>query len=262
MPYTCDRPARVPGGRRAGVRVEGGAEAAEGDAGHDPARRRRRRGPCGATRRAPPATVIAKLFADGSVNLNMRRGRPRHRHQDGDGHGRVRGAGRAARPHPDRARGHRRRRQFAVRAGGSKTVPVNAPAVREAALALKRQVAATGAAELEAPGSGPVAGGRRVVERAATRQEGRRSPARAGCSSSRSSSASARAHPHPDGKDRCPFAAQFAEVEVNTRTGEVRVVRLRRRAHDSGRVMNRLTYENQVFGGVTMGIGFALTESG
>jgi xanthine dehydrogenase YagR molybdenum-binding subunit len=31
-------------------------------------------------------------------------------------------------------------------------------------------------------------------------------------------------------------------------------------ANDSGRVMNRLTYENQVIGGVTMGIGLALTE--
>jgi len=56
-----------------------------------------------------------------------------------------------------------------------------------------------------------------------------------------------------------PFAAQFAEVEVNTLTGEVRVLRMLA-AHDSGRVMNRLTYENQVFGGLTMGIGFGLTE--
>ena len=31
-------------------------------------------------------------------------------------------------------------------------------------------------------------------------------------------------------------------------------------AHDSGRVMNRLTYQNQVFGGMTMGIGFGMTE--
>ena len=31
-------------------------------------------------------------------------------------------------------------------------------------------------------------------------------------------------------------------------------------AHDSGRVMNRLTYDNQVIGGITMGIGLALTE--
>ena len=31
-------------------------------------------------------------------------------------------------------------------------------------------------------------------------------------------------------------------------------------AHDSGRVMNRLTYDNQVIGGITMGIGLAMTE--
>ena len=68
-----------------------------------------------------------------------------------------------------------------------------------------------------------------------------------------------RRRPHPKGKVGLPFVAHFAEVEVDTRTGEVRVLRLLG-AHDSGRVMNRLTYENQVFGGMTMGIGFAMTE--
>ena len=56
-----------------------------------------------------------------------------------------------------------------------------------------------------------------------------------------------------------PFAAQFCEVEVNTRTGEVRLLRFLG-AHDSGRVLNRLTYDNQVFGGIVMGVGFAMTE--
>jgi xanthine dehydrogenase YagR molybdenum-binding subunit len=56
-----------------------------------------------------------------------------------------------------------------------------------------------------------------------------------------------------------PFAAHFAEVEVNTRTGEIKVLRFLA-AQDSGRVMNRLTYDDQVIGGVTMGIGLALTE--
>ena len=56
-----------------------------------------------------------------------------------------------------------------------------------------------------------------------------------------------------------PFVAHFAEVEVDTRTGEVRVLRLLG-AHDSGRVMNLLTFRNQVFGGMTMGVGFAMTE--
>jgi xanthine dehydrogenase YagR molybdenum-binding subunit len=65
--------------------------------------------------------------------------------------------------------------------------------------------------------------------------------------------------PHPQGKIPLPFAAQFAEVEVNTRTGETRIVKFVA-AHDSGRVMNRLTFENQVFGGIAMGIGFGTME--
>jgi CO/xanthine dehydrogenase Mo-binding subunit len=65
--------------------------------------------------------------------------------------------------------------------------------------------------------------------------------------------------PNPSGKVARPFAAHFAEVEVNRYTGEVRVLRMVA-AQDSGRVMNLLTYRNQVFGGLTMGIGFGLTE--
>jgi xanthine dehydrogenase YagR molybdenum-binding subunit len=65
--------------------------------------------------------------------------------------------------------------------------------------------------------------------------------------------------PNPDKRVINPFAAQFCEVEVNTRTGETRIVRFLS-ANESGRVMNRLTYDSQVIGGVTMGIGFAMTE--
>jgi len=65
--------------------------------------------------------------------------------------------------------------------------------------------------------------------------------------------------PNPKNKNTKPFAAHFAEVEVHVRTGVVRVLRMLG-VHDSGRVMNLLTYRNQVFGGITMGIGFALTE--
>jgi xanthine dehydrogenase YagR molybdenum-binding subunit len=48
-------------------------------------------------------------------------------------------------------------------------------------------------------------------------------------------------------------------VEVNMRTGEVRLLRFLA-AQESGRVMNRLTFSNQVFGGVAMGVGLAMTE--
>lgn len=53
--------------------------------------------------------------------------------------------------------------------------------------------------------------------------------------------------------------AQFAEVEVDTETGVVRVLHMVA-VQDCGLVVNRLTCESQVIGGVTMGIGLALFE--
>lgn len=55
------------------------------------------------------------------------------------------------------------------------------------------------------------------------------------------------------------FAAQVAEVEVNPETGQVRVKKVTT-AHDTGTVLNTLTYQGQVDGGVVMGLGFALME--
>jgi xanthine dehydrogenase YagR molybdenum-binding subunit len=65
--------------------------------------------------------------------------------------------------------------------------------------------------------------------------------------------------PNPPGTVTNPFVAQFAEVEVNTKTGEIKVLRFVG-AHDSGRIMNLKMFENQIHGGITMGIGFGLTE--
>jgi CO/xanthine dehydrogenase Mo-binding subunit len=56
------------------------------------------------------------------------------------------------------------------------------------------------------------------------------------------------------------FAAQAAEVEVNTRTGEVRVLQVIS-ANDVGRSINPLGLKGQVEGGVMMGLGHALTEN-
>jgi xanthine dehydrogenase molybdenum-binding subunit len=55
------------------------------------------------------------------------------------------------------------------------------------------------------------------------------------------------------------FAAQAAEVEVNTSTGEVRVLRVIA-ANDVGRAINPLGLKGQVEGGIMMGLGNALTE--
>ncbi len=56
------------------------------------------------------------------------------------------------------------------------------------------------------------------------------------------------------------FAAQAAEVEVNTLTGEVRVLRVIA-ANDVGMAVNPLGLQGQVEGGVMMGLGNALTEN-
>ena len=56
-----------------------------------------------------------------------------------------------------------------------------------------------------------------------------------------------------------PTAAQFAEIVVNTETGEITVERLLL-VVDCGRVINPLTATGQVEGGMTQGLGFALTE--
>lgn len=55
------------------------------------------------------------------------------------------------------------------------------------------------------------------------------------------------------------FGAQFAEVGVDMDTGEVRTRRLLG-AFGIGRVLNPRTATSQVLGGITMGIGQALTE--
>jgi xanthine dehydrogenase YagR molybdenum-binding subunit len=65
--------------------------------------------------------------------------------------------------------------------------------------------------------------------------------------------------PNPAKKATMPFAAHFAEVEVDTKTGEIRVVRLLG-ANESGRVINRKTFDNQVYGGMTQALGFGLIE--
>jgi putative selenate reductase molybdopterin-binding subunit len=56
-----------------------------------------------------------------------------------------------------------------------------------------------------------------------------------------------------------PFAACFAEVEVDLDTGAVRVVDIAS-AVDLGRAINPTLAEGQIIGSVSMGLGYALTE--
>jgi xanthine dehydrogenase molybdenum-binding subunit len=56
------------------------------------------------------------------------------------------------------------------------------------------------------------------------------------------------------------YGAIFAEVEVDTETGEVKVLKLTS-AFDVGRAINPDLVEGQITGGAVMGIGFVLTEN-
>ena len=49
------------------------------------------------------------------------------------------------------------------------------------------------------------------------------------------------------------YIANFAEVEVDTETGEVKVLYFVA-AHDIGKAINRLTTEGQIHGGIQMGL--------
>lgn len=56
-----------------------------------------------------------------------------------------------------------------------------------------------------------------------------------------------------------PFGVTFAEVEVDVRTGKIKVLEIFN-VHDSGTIINPKMAEGQVQGGVSMGIGYALSE--
>ncbi len=205
----------------------------------------------------PTGTVIVKYFADGSVNLCMGAS------DIGTGTKTVMAMvvaeelgvplDRIQIDHADTGT-----TPYAVASGGSQTVLVNAPAVRAAAMDAKRQLLELAAAQLEAPAAALELRDGSVVVKDAPERKVAAGDLRA-LQRQQVIVGVGRRAPHPEGKVALPFVAQFAEVEVDTRTGEVRVLRLLG-AHDSGRPMNRLTFENQVIGGVTMGIGFAMTE--
>ena len=205
----------------------------------------------------PPSTVIVKVFSDGSVSLNMGAS------DIGTGTKTIMAMVIAEelgiRPgviqieHADTGT-----TQYATPSGGSKTVPTEAPAVRAAAVHVKQQLLALAAEHLKTDVSSLTLSGDSVVSQ---EEPSRQIKIRdiSGLKKRGVLVGVGYRGPNPEGKVVNPFAAQFCEVEVNTRTGEVKILRFLG-AHDSGRVMNRLTYDCQVFGGITMGVGFAMTE--
>lgn len=150
---------------------------------------------------------------------------------------------------------------FGPGSGGSVTLASITPAVREAANDALRQVLALAAVMLglpDAPESDFAVQGADVVY---LKDETKRLPYRevaAKMGNYMIVGKGARG-PNPDDAAINTFGAHFAEVDVNVETGQVRVNRIVT-AHDIGRVINPMTATSQVYGGVLMGLGFALTE--
>ncbi|MCF8062850.1 MAG: molybdopterin-dependent oxidoreductase, partial [Deltaproteobacteria bacterium] len=205
----------------------------------------------------PPSTIVIKLFADGSVNLNMGAS------DIGTGTKTVMALVAAEElgvrsdviqiEHADTGT-----TQYATPSGGSKTVPTEAPAVRDAALQVKRKLLAMAAEQMGVDaGDLRMHGQGRISTRDGSREI--RVTDVKGLKDRGVLIGVGHRGPNPEDQVVNPFAAQFCEVEVNLKSGEVRLLRFLG-AHESGRVMSRLTYDNQVYGGIVMGVGFAMTE--
>ena len=206
----------------------------------------------------PPSTVIVKLFADGSANLNMGAS------DIGTGTKTIMamivaeelGVKLDAIQIENADTGTT---QYATPSGGSKTVPTESPAVRAACISVKEQLLQMAAEELKIDASGLTLSDGEIV----TTSEPRRKIKIGSVNGLKEQGVIVGIGyrgPNLEHKITNPFAAQFCEVEVNMKTGEVKILRFVG-VNESGRVMDPLTYDNQVFGGITMGIGLAMTEA-
>jgi len=205
----------------------------------------------------PPSTVIVKLFPDGSANLNMGAS------DLGTGTKTVMAMVVAEelgiKPEAIQIENaDTGTTQYATPSGGSKTVPTEAPAVRNAAVQVKQKLLEMAVETLKVDVAQLAYRGREIVSR---QDSSKRIAVKDLDALKRQGVVVGIGYrgPNPKNMTTHPFAAQFCEVEVNMLTGELKILRFLA-AQDSGRVMNRLTYDNQVIGGITMGIGLAATE--
>lgn len=146
---------------------------------------------------------------------------------------------------------------WAPSSGGSQTTPSVGPAFRDAALKAAERLKAIAAKKLDCPPEKVQIGLRRFVnkdnpDKAISFNEVARELRRVTVFHGERGDLSA-------GFAYNSFGAHFAEVEVDIETGKIKVVKVVA-AHEVGRVINRLTAESQVIGGVTQGISASLLE--
>jgi len=146
---------------------------------------------------------------------------------------------------------------WAPNSGGSQTAPSVAPAVRDAALKAAARLKALAAKKLGVPADDIVLADKKL----AARNDPQKSIdfAEAARDLRREAVFHGERSDLPAGFAYNSFGAHFAEVEVDTETGNIRVIKVVA-VHEVGRVLNKLTAESQVVGGVTQGLSAGLFE--
>ncbi len=143
---------------------------------------------------------------------------------------------------------------------GSLTLASAGPAVRRASHACRRQILALAEDVLQAPAKSLT-----LADGKVTRPGSKKKPAESvaiaefvSLSPSHEIFGRGDREGNPDVAIKA-YAAQFAAVSVNVETGVVAIDEWIA-VNESGRVVNPRTFESQQIGGVTMGLGMALTE--
>ncbi len=148
--------------------------------------------------------------------------------------------------------------------GGSTTIPSQAPATLRAATAARDDLFAKIGPKLNAKPDNLVIEPGKVVDKASGKSwEWKKACAVLGMEQAKSTGSWTAADADKDeNKDVSSFGVggvQIAEVAVDTETGVVRCTQIVA-VQDCGMVVNRLTCESQVAGGVIMGFNYALFE--
>lgn len=140
--------------------------------------------------------------------------------------------------------------------GGSTTAASVAPAVKMAAMAARERLLAAVSSHLQAnPADIAFDGGRVFVRDAPSKSL----TWKQACALLGRDGIEAQGEWNPNLQGSGVAGCQFVEVEVDTETGKVRVVKIVA-VQDCGLVINRMAVESQIYGGVVQGLAMALHE--
>jgi xanthine dehydrogenase YagR molybdenum-binding subunit len=146
---------------------------------------------------------------------------------------------------------------WAPGSGGSQTAPSVGPAVRDAALKAAERLKEVAAKKLNIAAADVVIADKKLYDK--NKPENALSFKDAAKELRRETVFHGERKEPQEGFAYNTFGAHFAEVEVDTETGKIEVKKVVA-VHEIGRVLNKLTAESQVIGGITQGLSAALFE--